>query len=447
LVVTRGSCRAGRLLWAVIVGMYIVQETMPQSQATDSKRAGLAIGADGGGTGGAGSGSGSASSGDGGGTGNAGGSGGAPRAELHETGVEPEALDTPGLLLDLDRLDANIRRMADLASAAGVRLRPHAKTHKTVEVARRQLAAGCDGLTVAKLGEAELLADHGVDDLLIGYPLWGARKWERLCRLAESAEVRVAADSYEVFAGISAAAGGRGLSIPVRIEVDTGFARCGVQSAEEALALAQRLSKLNGVRLVGLISFAGQTYAAGRKGAGAVATADAARLVEVAGELRAAGFEVPEISVGGTPSAAHVGKLAGITEYRPGAYVFSDLDQVALGWGTLADCALTVLATIVSRPTATRAVIDSGTKTLSSDRAATAQGYGAIRGHPDWTVVSLSEEHGVLKLPAGEGPIGTQLEIVPNHACGCLNMHDWVAAVEDGEVVDWWRVEGRGLVR
>jgi D-serine deaminase-like pyridoxal phosphate-dependent protein len=383
--------------------MYIVQETMPQSQAPASDRAGLAIG--------------------------------------------PEAPDTPCLLLDLDRLDANIRRMAALATAAGVRLRPHAKTHKLVEVARRQLAAGCDGLTVAKLGEAELLAGHGVDDLLIAYPLWGPRKWERLCRLAESAEVRVAADSYEVFAGISAAAASRGLSIPVRIELDTGFGRCGVQSAAEAMALAQRLSKLDGVRLVGVISFAGQTYAAGREGVGAAAAADAARLVAVAAELRAGGFEVPEISVGSTPSAAHLPTLAGITEFRPGTYVLSDRDQVALGWGTLDGCALTVLATIVSRPTPTRAVIDAGTKTLSSDRAITARGYGAIRGHPDWTLGSLNEEHGVLELPPGEGPIGTQVEIVPNHACGALNMHDWVAAVQDGDVVDWWRVEGRGLVR
>jgi D-serine deaminase-like pyridoxal phosphate-dependent protein len=390
-------------------GMYIVQVTMPQFQAPGTKRARL--------------------------------------TEQHETGVGLEALDTPCLVLDLDRLDTNIRRMAELAAAAAVRLRPHAKTHKLVEVARRQLAAGCDGLTVAKLGEAELLAEHGVDDLLVAYPVWGERKWERLCRLAEAAEVRVAADSFEVFAGISAAAASRGLSIPVRIEVDTGFARCGVQSTAEALALAQRLSSLDGARLVGLISFAGQTYAAGREGAGAAAAADAAWLVEVAGELRAAGFEVPEISVGSTPSAPHLGKLAGITEFRPGTYVFSDRDQVALGWGTLEDCALTVLATIVSRPTAARAVIDAGTKTLSSDRAITAEGYGAMRAQPSWRLASLSEEHGVLELPAGEGPIGTRVEIVPNHACGALNMHDWVAVVQHGEVVDWWRVEGRGLVR
>jgi D-serine deaminase-like pyridoxal phosphate-dependent protein len=368
-------------------------------------------------------------------------------APSRETDLEKDALDTPQVLVDLDLLDANIRRMADLVAGTGARLRPHAKTHKLLQVAQRQLAAGCDGLTVAKLGEAELFVDHGIDDVLIAYPLWGARKWERLCALAERAEVRVAADSYEVFEGISAAAARRGLSIAVRIELDTGFGRCGVQSAAEARALAERLSDLDGVRLVGLMSFAGQTYGDGPEHARAAASADAQALVEVAAYLRECGFGVPEISVGSTPSAAHVRELTGVTEVRPGTYVFSDRDQVALGWGTLEDCALTVLATIVSRPTPTRAVIDAGTKTLSSDRASTIDGWGAIGGHPSWKLVGLSEEHGVLELPSGEGPIGTQIEIVPNHACGTLNMHDWIGAVSDQRVVEWWRVEGRGLVR
>ena len=364
-----------------------------------------------------------------------------------ETGVGKDLLDTPCPVVDLSRLDANIQRMADLVASAGVRLRPHAKTHKLVQVAERQLAAGCSGLTVAKLGEAELFVDHGIDDIFIAYPLWGVRKWERLCDLAQRAEVRVGADSYEIFEGISRAAVARGLSIPVRIEVDTGFGRCGVQSPDAARVLAQQLSKLHGVRLVGVMSFAGQTYAGGADHVRAIATADATALVAVAQDLHEHGFNVPEISVGSTPSASHVAELAGITEIRTGTYVFSDRDQVELGWGTLEDCALTVLATVVSRPMPTRAVIDAGTKTLSSDRAATVDGWGAIRGHPAWTIESFSEEHAVVSLPPGEGPVGTQVEIVPNHCCGTLNMHEWVAVTRDREVVDWWRVEGRGLVR
>lgn len=361
-------------------------------------------------------------------------------------GIGVEELDTPCLVLDLGRLDANIERMAQLVAAAGVALRPHAKTHKLIPVARRQLAAGAAGLTVAKLGEAELLAEHDIDDLLIAYPVWGAAKWERLCRLARRAEIRVAADSFPVFEGISDAAAAQGLSIPVRIEVDTGFGRCGVQSADEALALAERLSKLGGVRLVGLMSFAGQTYAAGDH-VRQTAVEDAARLVEVATRLRDAGFAVPEISVGSTPSSIHVDALEGITEIRPGTYVLSDRDQVQLGWGTLDGCALTVVATVVSHPTPTRAVIDAGTKTFSSDKATTVDGWGVIRGRPEWRIVSLNEEHGVLDVPAGEAPIGTQVRVVPNHACGTLNMHDWVAAVRDEVVAEWWRVQGRGLIR
>ncbi|HWE08000.1 MAG TPA: alanine racemase, partial [Solirubrobacteraceae bacterium] len=323
------------------------------------------------------------------------------------TVVHPDARDTPCLRLDLDRLDANVARMAELAAAAGVALRPHAKTHKLVEVAERQIAAGSDGLTVAKLGEAEVLAMHGIDNLLIAYPVWGAGKWERLCRLAESAEIRVAADSFEVFEGISRAARRRGLSIPVRIEIDTGYGRCGVQSPEAAVRLAQRMAGLAGVRLVGVVSFAGQTYAARGEEIVEVAVGDAARLVEAAEALRDGGFEVPEISAGSTPSATHVDALRGITEIRPGTYVFSDRDQVALGWGTLDGCALTVAATVVSHPTTTRAIIDAGTKTLSSDRAATADGWGVIRGHPEWQLASLNEEHGILQVPAREAPIGT----------------------------------------
>ncbi len=363
------------------------------------------------------------------------------------TAVGTDALDTPCLLLDVEKLDANIRRMAELASAAGVALRPHAKTHKLIEVAHRQLAAGCHGLTVAKLGEAELLADHGVRDLLIAYPVWGAGKWKRLCALAASADVRVAADSFEVFAGISAAATDQGLTIPVRIEIDTGYGRCGVQSPEDAVQLARRVAGLAGVELVGVMSFAGQTYAARGADIAAAAAADAEALVAAAAALRQAGFAVPEVSAGSTPSATRLHALVGISEIRPGTYVFSDRDQAALGWGTLDDCALTALATVVSRPTPTRAIIDAGTKTLSSDRAQTADGWGVVRGHPDWTIVSLNEEHGILEVPAGQAPIGTLVEIVPNHACGMLNLHDWVAVSRGDEVIDWWRVRGRGLIR
>jgi D-serine deaminase-like pyridoxal phosphate-dependent protein len=361
-------------------------------------------------------------------------------------GCAPDELDTPCLTLELSLLEHNIERMASLARGAGVALRPHAKTHKLVEVAERQLAAGSDGLTVAKLGEAEVFAEHGIGNLLVAYPLWGEQKWRRLCALAEQAEVRVAADSAQVCEGISAAAQAHGVVVAVRIEVDTGYGRCGVQDASEAAALAAVVERLPGLRLAGVMSFAGQTYGA-PDGVGNAARSDAERLVEVASALREGGFDTPEVSIGSTPSAAHIAKLKGITEFRPGTYVFSDRDQAALGWGTLDDCALRLTATVVSRPTRDRAVIDAGTKSLSSDRATHADGWGTIVGHPSWALSWLNEEHGVIALPPGEDPsIGTIVEIIPNHACGMLNLHDWVAVVRDGEVRDWWPVAARGRV-
>ena len=234
----------------------------------------------------------------------------------------------------------------------------------------------------------------------------------------------------------------------MRIEVDTGFGRCGVQTPEDALALAREIDGLPGVRLVGVMSFGGQTYRAPPEGRRGAALEDAARLVGAAELLRASGFEAPEVSVGSTPSAAYVGEMPGVTELRPGTYVFSDRDQAGLGWGTLDDCALTIAATVVSRPTPTRAIIDAGTKTLSGDRATTAEGWGDVRGHPDWAIESLSEEHGVMSVPAPGGPaIGTQIDVIPNHACAALNLHDEVTVVRDGAAEDVWSVQGRGLVR
>jgi D-serine deaminase-like pyridoxal phosphate-dependent protein len=338
--------------------------------------------------------------------------------------------------------------MASLAADAGVHLRPHAKTHKLIQVADRQLAAGSDGLTVAKLGEAELYAGHGITNLFIAYPIWGQAKCERLCRLAVDAELRVGADSFAVFEGISNTARVHGLTIPIRIEVDTGFGRCGVQTPEEARSLARRVVALPGVELVGVMSFAGHTYDVGPAGVRDAAVADARTLVGIAEALRADGFLIEEVSVGGTPGASYVSAFEGVTEMRPGTYVFSDRDQAALGWGELNDCALTVLATVVSRPTPTRAVIDAGTKTLSSDRAANADGWGVLRNRTEWQITAMYEEHALLEASTGDAPsIGTVVEIIPNHACGTLNMHDWVATAREGVVEEWWRVEGRGLVR
>jgi D-serine deaminase-like pyridoxal phosphate-dependent protein len=360
-----------------------------------------------------------------------------------------DELDTPAVLVDLERLDANIGRMAAIAREAGVALRPHAKSHKLPQVGARQLEAGSVGLTVAKLGEAEVFVDHGVTDLLVAYPLWGDAKWRRLCELSTRARITVAADSHEVVDGLSAVAAAHGHEMPVLVEIDCGFERCGVAGPQAALALARRIVEAPGLSFAGIMSFAGQSYAAGTDAEiDAIARHDADALGDAASVIRGAGIDVGVVSAGGTPTARRMAAMRGITEIRPGAYALSDRDQVALGWGTLDDCALSVLTTVVSRPTATRAVIDAGSKTLSSDGAFQDGCWGVVVGRPELRVVRLTEEHGILELSGSDHlPIGTQLRIIPNHCCGTINMHDEVIALRDGEVAEAWSVAARAKVQ
>lgn len=362
---------------------------------------------------------------------------------------EIAALDTPCLLVDLDKMQANIEHMAAIAGQYGVQVRPHAKTHKTPQVGRLQLAAGSPGLTVAKLGEAEVFADAGITDLFIAFPQWGESKWERLCALARRADLRVAADSFEALDGLSRVAVRHGLRVKVRLEVDSGYHRTGLQSVEEVRVLARRMQSLAGVQLVGLMGYAGQ--------AGKQETAEALRQVArdegaginaVAAALRSDGFAVPELSVGGTPSGPHVVSVPGITEIRPGTYVFSDRTQVELGWGTLDSCALSVLVTVVSRPTGTRAIIDGGSKTFSSDPAVHQEGFGAVIGHPEYDLSWITEEHGMLSIPEGSHlPIGTRLRVIPNHVCVVVNLHDQLMIVRGERIEDCWPIAARGRLQ
>ena len=360
-----------------------------------------------------------------------------------------EDLDTPSVLLDLDRLEVNIARMSAIAREAGVALRPHAKSHKLPQIAELQLTAGAVGLTVAKLGEAEVFVGHGVDDVFVAYPLWGETKWRRLCELSVRARVSVSLDSQEAVVGLGEAASARGLEIPVRVELDTGFQRCGVPDAGAVVALARRIAETPGVAFDGLMSFAGQSYeqrtAAEIDG---VANDDAELLLAAAEALRQAGLFVSTVSAGGTPTARQMAAVAGITEIRPGAYALSDRDQAALGWGSTDDCALTVLTTVVSRPSPTRAVIDAGSKTLSSDTSFQDAGFGVDVKRPEVRIRAVTEEHGMLDVPPGlDLPLGERLRVIPNHGCGTINMHDQVVVVSGDQVIDTWSVEARARVQ
>src|SRR5579859_3362632 len=259
-------------------------------------------------------------------------------------------LDTPALLVDVPRLDHNIATMQRLADRCGVALRPHTKTHKAPAIARRQLVAGARGLTVAKVGEAEVLVAAGCEDLLIAYPLIGTVKYERLARLLDRATIRVAADSPAGVAALSAFFGPRGHQLPVLIEVDTGFRRTGVQTADEALALAAAVAAAPGLVFGGLLEFSGQTYGACSEAERrTLGQAAGSRLVEIGQHLAARGLPPPVLSTGATPALPASAEVAGITEIRPGVYVFGDLKQVELGTIRREQCALTVLATVVSQ--------------------------------------------------------------------------------------------------
>jgi D-serine deaminase-like pyridoxal phosphate-dependent protein len=358
-------------------------------------------------------------------------------------------LDTPAVLIDLDVAEANMARMQAVADAAGVRLRPHTKTHKTRLLAARQLAHGAAGLTVAKLGEAEVLAE-ACDDLLVAYPLVGEHKLRRLEALAPRLRrLRVSTDSLEVAEGYARVGRSLGRPVEVYLEVDCGYGRLGLPPDERSEALARAIGALEGVRLVGVMTHGGFSYRARTPDElRASAVAEGAPLVALAERLRAQGLPVEEVSVGSTPSAPYVAAVPGVTELRPGNYIFYDLTQIATGAVRPAQCALSVLTTVVSRPAPDRAIVDGGAKTFTSDKGPE-PGHGRDFGRPDILLETLSEEHGWLRLsePAAPLAIGDRLRFVPNHACTVMNLHARVYGVRGGAVEREIPVDARGRVQ
>jgi D-serine deaminase-like pyridoxal phosphate-dependent protein len=366
-------------------------------------------------------------------------------------GRDLDGLDTPTVLVDLDVLERNVRTMARFAADNGVSLRPHAKSHKTLGIAQRQAEAGVVGLTVAKLDEADAFLAAGFDDLLIANEVVGPLKWRRLAALNARGRVAVGVDALDVAAGIAAAAREAGVVVPVLVEVDSGLHRAGVAPGSATVALAEQLARLAGLELRGIFTHAGHAY-------GATSTEEVRRIgreegevvVETAELLRARGLPCPVVSVGSTPTALTAGRVPGVTEMRPGNYVFYDRMQVVLGSAELQDCSLSVLSTVISRPAADRAVIDAGSKTFALDRGAhgleALPGYGLDRS-AGLVVDRLSEEHGILRLtPADDARVrvGTRLRLVPNHACTVANLAQTLVGVRAGVVTEILPVLVRG---
>jgi D-serine deaminase-like pyridoxal phosphate-dependent protein len=293
-----------------------------------------------------------------------------------------------------------------------------------------QRAAGAWGLSLAKVGEAEVFVDAGFDDLFVAYPVVGADKGRRLLELSDRARLAVGVDSVQGAHTVAEPFHSAGRTLDVMLKVDVGYGRVGVLP-ERAVELAVCVAELPGLRLRGVFTHAGHGYLAeGRAGVDEVARLEGERLVEAAGRLREAGLPVDEVSVGSTPTAARAMRVAGVTECRPGNYVFHDASQVALGTCGVEDCALTILATVVSVPAPDRAVVDAGSKTLSSDPLRpTPGGYGQLLGRAS-RIEKLSEEHGVVAVAPGEAfRVGERVRILPNHACVVANLHDRLVGV------------------
>jgi D-serine deaminase-like pyridoxal phosphate-dependent protein len=362
-----------------------------------------------------------------------------------------ERLDTPALLIDLDIVEGNVREMAEVARGAQVALRPHVKTHKAPEIARMQVDAGARGLTVAKLGEAEVMADAGFDDLLIAYPIVGETKLERLGTLIDRAEVSVSLDSIEVAAGLGRLGTRLGRDVAVLVEVDTGMHRMGRPPGEPSASLAFEVARIPGVEVIGLLTHAGHAYrAVDAADLGRIAQREALDLLETAERCARGGLEIREISVGSTPTARIVATVPGVTEVRPGTYVYNDVQQLRLGVATVEACAARVLVTVVARPTAERFLVDGGSKSFSADGGdgPPFPGRGLVLRRPDLILDFMTEEHGVGHIEGdGDVAIGERLEVVPLHVCSCVNMYDEAVGVRGGRVDHQISIAARGRTR
>jgi D-serine deaminase-like pyridoxal phosphate-dependent protein len=344
-------------------------------------------------------------------------------------------LETPVPVVDIDRLEANIGRLQTYLDGQKIANRPHIKTHKIVEIARMQVAAGAAGITCQKVSEAEVMADAGFTDIFLPYNILGESKLKRLMALAARVTLSVTADSAVVARGLSEAAETAGLTLTVLIECDTGAHRCGVQSPQEAADLARLIASLPGLHFGGLM-----TYPTSEK------LDDFVR--DTRALLDAEGIKIERVSGGGTPCMWEVQTHPELTEHRAGIYVYGDRLTMRSGAVTLETCALRVHTTVVSRPTPERGILDAGSKSLSMDLHGL-DGYGYICEYPGAKIYSLSEEHGHVDFSAcaRKPEIGERLTIIPNHCCTVTNLFDEVVGARGDQVEVTWKVAARGTVR
>ena len=347
-------------------------------------------------------------------------------------------LDTPAAVVDLDVMENNLRRCQAYLDRHKLRLRPHIKTHKIPEFAHLQLRLGAKGVNCQKIGEAEVMADAGITDILLTYNILGQAKLDRLVALARRTDLQVVADSEVVVDGLSTAMSRAGLTLPVLVECDTGALRCGVTTPAEAVALGQAIDRAPGLVLRGLMTYP-------PKGGVEKTNAWLTKAVDL---LHRAGLSAETVSTGGSPDLYSAHRVEVATEHRPGTYIYSDRYHVEThGFGGWEDCALRVHARVVSHAAPDRCVIDAGSKSLSSDLLGL-EGHGRIVEHPQWQIYGLSEEHGHVRVPEGaQTPrIGETVTVIPNHACVVTNLYDRIYAARQGRVETFYDVAARGKV-
>lgn len=362
-------------------------------------------------------------------------------------GKHISGLDTPALLIDLDIMDANLLRMAEYTRAHNLRLRPHTKTHKIPALARRQMDLGAVGITVAKVGEAEVMTAAGPDDILVAYPIIGRQKLDRLMKVADGRNITISLDSDAAARQLSEAAT---RNVGVLAEVDAGLGRVGVQPGAPLLDLVRAIARLPRLSFEGIAFYPGHIKKMDAT-ARAALTELGVMLSGIKRDLEAAGFPVKIVSGGSTPTMYHSHEVAALNEIRPGTYIFNDVNTVACGACELKDCAASMLATVVSTAVKNQIIIDGGSKTFSSDRPVTGSepSFGYLMEAPLAVFSKMNEEHGFVDVRAVDRTfsIGDRVRVIPNHICVAMNLHEQVYGIRNEKVESVWRVEARGKLQ
>ncbi len=355
------------------------------------------------------------------------------RIRLANFQMNIDSLDTPALIVDLDVMEANLTRLQTYCDAHGLGLRPHIKTHKIPALAQKQLALGAMGIACQKLGEAEVMADAGITHILIPYNLIGQRKLERLAALARRAAMTVAVDSADAARPMAEFLAEADVSVGAVVELTSELNRCGVTDARAAAALAREIASGRGLRFCGLMIYPSSEQSM-------------PLVTETLAALKAEGLSAEIVSGGSSPTAYRSHEFPGLTEIRAGTYIFNDWSYVKSGVSRLEACALHVLVTVISAPAPGRVIVDGGSKTFSSDMGTP---MGHVVEYPEAVIYKMNEEHGYVDVSAcPRAPrVGERVTVIPNHACGTVNMHNTLVGLRGGNVEVMWEIAARGKVQ